>query len=277
MRNSKKERIKKFLKRHRDVSPYLLNVFSGSIYSHEDLDKLFELVEDEGYTGVSLWNGAVTLRGNRSELEVEARPLRSKKWGGKPHFTEIKRALRNPELKLFFDPKNSDHERFRFYSGPEYEIIVDTFHDDVYFWSNSGAPEEIETFKKETTDVFGSFEMKRNDWSYVNVAPEKRDDLIVLVELILTGNLPRTTEVNSVDLDSTELKVEEEKATVFFYNKKGEEISQTVAISYYGDYYVYDWEEPVIQIFKRLGMTEEVIPDYQAYMQEVEEVIEEVE
>ena len=185
MKSSKRERIKKILKRNPGVSPYLLNLKkSVKVYAHADLNKLEQIIS-EGYKWVSIRNDLVEFCSDEGVLYTDANYLNSKKWGGIPHYTVIRRALNNRALTLA--PNSDERKRFRFWSNPIAEYIIDTYNDNIHYWSHNNAPITHEEFIKSAEEVIFCFEMTRcgNNFKIYHVPDEeKQNELIDLAHQI---------------------------------------------------------------------------------------------
>lgn len=200
MKSTKRERIKRILKRNPGVSPYLLNLKkSVKVYTHADLDILKKMIS-EGYKWVSIWNDLVEFYSEEGVLFADANHLNSKKWGGIPHYTVIRRALNSPELTLA--PNEQERKRFRFWSNPKAEYVIDTYNDIIYYWSHNNAPITNEEFLESAEEVLFRFEFTRggNTFQIRHVpAVEKQDKLIDLAYQIQDDEMDFFMDINPDD------------------------------------------------------------------------------
>ena len=132
MKSSKKERIEKLMKKYKGVSNYLLNSYSARVYTHADLDKLERLLE----IGVK----EVYIQGRKEgslcfydeeegniDIMTDFKNIGFKKWGGLPHFTSIRRALKTPGVKksiLYYETVWVDEAEFDRWNDKEYPITI---------------------------------------------------------------------------------------------------------------------------------------------------------
>lgn len=160
MKSSKRERIAKMVKKFRYVDSYLLNKYSTRVYTHADLDKIEELLEREvshvyinedheevvfGDADIYVWMEVNKI------FRGSYKPLKSKRWGGKPHYSAIRRAINSSDFRrCFFGDEN-----VKIWANPSFEYIIDEGRDRVFYYSHKNKNEEafVASSKKVLNDL----------------------------------------------------------------------------------------------------------------------------
>lgn len=163
MKSTKRTRIQNLLRRYPETSSYLLNRYSAKIYTHADIDIIETLLEN-GYYDMSLIYNDRTVRfdtQNGPSLYGNFEYLNSRRWCGLPHYTSIRRSLKNLTCTKY---RHFDfNSRFLFWSNPEFEYVIDIDDKKISFWSNE--PEvntELEHFKECAKEVLHSWPIKND-------------------------------------------------------------------------------------------------------------------
>lgn len=184
-KTTKLNRIKKMVKRYPEVSSYLLNKYSRKVYTHSDLDIIETLLQD-GYFNISLIYHDKTVRfdtQNGPSLYGTFKYLRSKKWCGKPHYTSIRRSLKNLTCTKF---RHYDfNSRLLFWSNPEFEFVIDIDELKISYWSNK--PEidtSVEHFKDTAKEVFISWPIKNDINKFTFNLVDNPDELILGLSIV---------------------------------------------------------------------------------------------
>ena len=181
MKNTKRQRIEKMMKKFRYADSYLINKFSARVYTHADLDKLEELLKREishvyinrdhkevvfGDADLYIWIEVSKI------FKVSFKPLKSKMWGGKPHFTAIRRALNSTGFRRYF----FGDENIKTCSNPSFEYIVDEGRDRVFYYSPENKKEEDFVFSSK--EVLNDLDYKGINWELIPVDEKEYERLL---------------------------------------------------------------------------------------------------
>lgn len=234
MKSSKRTRIEKMVKRYPEVSSYLLNSFSRKVYTHADLDKIEELLE-EGFFDSEFkegwYDGAIHFYSNtRGTLRGEFHNLQSSEgvWNGLYHFTALKRAIKVLKLSPYWNL--SFKTAYQFWSNPEFECAIDVNRRQINWWANEAMTADLEKFKESIEDIMSSisFRGSRNEFSYKLV--ENPDELLLGFGIVENGG-------NAIDdpyldwshetmtLEKVEGEVAGFPATIVYLKRDGETVS----------------------------------------------------
>lgn len=179
-KGSKLRRIEGLLKKYRNVDSYLLNKYSRKIYTHADLDKLEEMFEN----GIYCMNfeddeDFLYFYSEREAYISEFQPLNSKRWGGLPHYTAIRRAINNPNLRLSERGRQPFEERFDFWVNECFEMVFDKELFKVYYYelTDDGVQTATDEDFKNNEDVkelLSDFKYNKNNFNVERI--EDMDD-----------------------------------------------------------------------------------------------------
>lgn len=170
MKSTKRQRIEKMMKKFRYVDSYLINKFSDRVYTHADLDKLEELLEREvSHIYINRDHNEVVFGDADLYIWIEVskifkgsfKPLKSKRWGGKSHYTAIRRALNSPDFRrCFFGDEN-----IKTWSNPSFEYIIDEGRGRVFYYSPENKSEE--DFISSSKEVLNDLDYKGINWELI--------------------------------------------------------------------------------------------------------------
>ena len=208
MKSSKVRRIEKIMKKYRYVDSYLLNKFSARVYTHADLDKLEELLErevshvyiNEDHKEVVFGDADIYVWMEVSKIfRGSFKPLKSKKWGGKPHYTAIRRALSSPDFRRDF----LGDEEIKTWSNPSFEYIIEEKSSRVFYYSHKNKNEEA--FVASSRKVLNDLDYKGINWEIIPVE-EKEFDRLLDNERFYKGGL-----IDDISIDLTEKNLSEKR------------------------------------------------------------------
>lgn len=177
---TKRARIERMIKKYRYVDSYLLNFCSARVYTHADLDKLEQLLEREiSHVWINREDNEVVFGDADLYIWVEVtkifrgsfKPLNSKKWGGKPHYSAIRRALNSPDFRRDFLDK-----KIKTWANPSFEYIIEEGSDRVFYYSHKNKNEEA--FIASSKDVLNDIDYKGIDWKLIPVNEKEFDRLL---------------------------------------------------------------------------------------------------
>ena len=175
-KGSKLRRIEELLRKYRKVDSYLLNKYSRKIYTHADLDKLEEMFQNGIYCmGFEADEDFLYFYSQREAYISEFKPLKSKRWYGLPHYTAIRRALNNPNLRLSERGRQPFDERFDFLVNEKFKMVFDKELFKVYYWeiSDDGVQTAtVEDFRnnEDVKELFSNFRYNKNNFDVVRIA-----------------------------------------------------------------------------------------------------------
>ena len=199
MKSSKRQRIEKMVKRFKWVDSYLLNNYSARVYTHADLDKLEKLLEREvSHVWINHKDGEVLFANADIYVWCEVtkvfrgsfKPLKSKKWGGKPHYTSIRRALNSSDFRRDFLKKE-----VKTWANPSFEYLIEEGNNRVYYYSSKNKNEEA--FVASSRKVLNDLDYKGINWELIPV-DEKEFDRLLDNERFFRGGL-----IDDITLDLT--------------------------------------------------------------------------
>ena len=180
MKSSKRQRIEKMVKRFKWVDSYLLNNYSARVYTHADLDKLEKLLEREvSHVWINHKDGEVLFANADIYVWCEVtkvfrgsfKPLKSKKWGGKPHYTSIRRALNSSDFRRDFMKKE-----VKTWANPSFEYLIEEGNNRVYYYSSKNKNEEA--FVASSRKVLNDLDYKGINWELIPVKEKEFDRLL---------------------------------------------------------------------------------------------------
>ena len=284
MKSSKKTRIEKMIKKYGDTSPYLLNKFSRSVYTHADLDIIEELLQ-EGYFYVSLRGfsqGEIVLEKDHGpSLRGSFYNLKRKDsvWNGRYHFNAIRRGLKNLHISQFYHSRFDD--KFVFWANPEYEWFIDVDQRRINWWTNNGSPVDLNKFKESIVDVMSTIAFRNDSWEYHFI--QNPDDLIIGLEVV---KLPTNVDDPYLDWSADQLEIEISNQTdlngneitkAILKRKDGEDGGYGVSsgIVHEGKLHVHEIYQTIGELWRRAGFPEIVWDGEVEELVIVEEVAEE--
>lgn len=199
MKSSKKERIQKMMKKYRYVDSYLLNKYSARVYTHADLDKLEKLLERE-VSHVYISNNQKEVLFGDADMHIwmevskifrgSFKPLKSKRWGGKSHYSAIRRALNSSDFRRDFLDK-----KIKTWSNPSFEYIIEEGSNRVFYYSHKDKKEEA--FVASSKEVLNDLDYVGINWELIPV-DEKEFDRLLDNERFFRGGL-----IDDITLDLT--------------------------------------------------------------------------
>lgn len=275
-KTTKLSRIKGMLKRYPEVSSYLLNKYSRKVYTHADLDILEELLEAGYYNMSIIFNDKIVRfdTDHGPSLYGDFEYLRSKKWCGKPHYTSIRRSLKNLTCTKYRH-YNFD-SRFQFWSNPEFEFVIDIDELKISYWPNKPVIDtSIDHFKATAKEVFISWPIKNDlhKFSYQLVA--NPDELILGLSIVenTDGIYDPYLDWSSVYLDvvsSEEELINGDTITEVRLRRKDESGEFGLAYGYMidGQLHVHKSYKYLEELWKRAGYYTEVV--WEDYVREYE-------
>ena len=200
MKSSKRQRIEKLMKKYRYVDSYLLNLYSARVYTHADLTKLERLFEREishvyinrdqkevlfGDADMYIWMEVSKI------FRGSFKPLKSKRWGGKSHYSAIRRGLNSPDFRRDF----LGDEEIKTWSNPSFEYIIEEKSSRVFYYSHKNKNEEA--FVASSKEVLNDLDYKGINWELIPVE-EKEFDRLLDNERFFRGGL-----IDDITLDLT--------------------------------------------------------------------------
>ena len=270
MKKTKLSRIKGMLKRYPVVSSYLLNKYSRKVYTHADLDILEELLEAGYYNMSIIFNDKIVRfdTDHGPSLYGDFEYLRSKKWCGKPHYTSIRRSLKNLTCVKY---NHYDFDsRFLFWSNPEFEFVIDIDEKKISFWSNK--PEidtSIDHFKATAKEVFISWPIKNDLHKFSYQLVENPDELILGLSIVENTDgiydpyLDWSSDHLTVKSSEEECLDGEIVEEVCLIRKDGDrEFGLSYGYMEDGKLYVHNSYEYLKELWKRVGYENIVWEDY---------------
>lgn len=168
------------IKKYRYVDSYLLNLYSAKVYTHADLDKLEELLEREiSHVWINHRDGEVLFANADVYVWCEVdktfrgsfKPLNSKRWGGKPHYTSIRRALNSSDFRRDFLRKE-----VKVWSNPSFEYLIEEGSNRVFYYSHKNKNEEA--FIASSKGVLNDLDYKGINWELIPVEEKEFDRLL---------------------------------------------------------------------------------------------------
>ena len=268
MKSTKKTRIEKMLKKYPQVSSYLLNKYSRKVYTHADLD-IIETILQDGYFDMSIIYNDKTVR-----FDTEHGPslygvfeyFRSKRWGGLPHYTSIRRSLRNLTCLKY---RHFDFDsRFLFWSNPEFEHVIDIDEKKISFWPNEPVTDDsvgVDHFKETAKEVLSSWPIKNDLHKFSYHLVENPDELMLGFSIVenTDGIYDPYLDWSS---DHLEVKTSEEEllngdlVTEVRLVRKDESGEHGLSYGYVedGKLHVHDSYEYMKELWKRAGYPEVV-------------------
>lgn len=283
---TKRQRIEKMIKKFKWVDSYLLNSFSAGVYTHADLDKIENLLE----------RGVSHIYINRRENEVlfgdadmyvwmevskifraSYKALKSKKWGGIPHYSAIRRALKSSNFRRDF----LGDEKIKSWSNPSFEYIIEEGRNRVFYYSHKN--KNVEAFVASTKEVLNDLDYRGINWELIPVNEKEFDRLLdnerfyhegLIDDITINLSSENLSEkkmfeaVESVDCfellagNSDDPAEPYGKVLTYRYGKKVDGVVK---------YFVH--KELEKELWERIGIDVVVNPDFNSI--EVEEVVEE--
>lgn len=204
---TKRQRVERMLKKFKWVDSYLLNKFSARVYTHADLDKLESLFEREishvyineaqkevlfGDADMYIWMEVSKI------FRGSFKPLKSKRWGGNPHYTSIRRALNSSDFRRDF-LKNE----VKTWANPSFEYLIEESSNRVFYYSHKNKDEEA--FAASSKEVLNDLDYKGISWELIPVN-EKEFDRLLDNERFFRGGL-----LDDITLDLTSEGLSEKK------------------------------------------------------------------
>lgn len=204
---TKRQRIEKMIKKFRYVDSYLLNLYSARVYTHADLDKLERLLEREvshvyinrdkeevifGDADLYIWVQVNKIFRGSFKL------LKSKRWGGLPHYSAIRRALNSSDFRRDFLDK-----KVKTWSNPSFEYIIEEGRNRVFYYSHKNKKEEA--FVSSSKEVLNDLDYKGINWELIQV-DEKEFDRLLDNERFYKGGL-----IDDISIDLTEKNLSEKR------------------------------------------------------------------
>lgn len=208
MKSSKKTRIEKMVKKYRYIDSYLLNSFSARVYTHADLDKIERLLEREvshvyinrdkeevifGDADLYIWMEVSKL------FRGSFKPLKSKKWGGKPHYSAIRRAINSSDFRRDF----LGNEEIKTWANPSFEYLIEESSSRVFYYSSKNKNEEA--FVASSQEVLNVLDYKGINWELIPV-DEKEFDRLLDNERFFRGGL-----IDDISIDLSEKNLSQKK------------------------------------------------------------------
>ena len=278
---TKRARIKRMIKKYRYVDSYLLNLYSARVYTHADLDKLEELLERE-ISHVYINRGENEVLFGDADIYVwmevskifrgSFKPLKSKRWGGKPHYSAIRRAINSSDFRRDFIKKE-----VKTWANPSFEYLIEEGNNRVYYYSSKNKNEEA--FVASSRKVLNDLDYAGVNWKIIPV-DKKEFDRLLDNERFFRGGL---IDDISIDLSSKNLSQKVVYDDYCFELLAGYSDSPEKP---YGKVLSYRYGKKVNEVVKyfvrtelekelwdRIGVNVEVDPNFDEV--EVEEVIEE--
>ena len=270
MKSSKLERIERLIKKYPEVTSYMLNRYSAKIYTHADIDVIESLLSDGYYNMSLLYNdGMVRFDTDHGpSLYGKFRYFNSKRWYGLPHYTVIKRSLRNLTCIKY---RHYDFEsRFMFWSNPEFEFVIDIDELKISYWPNK--PEvntELGHFKECAKEVLNSWPIKNDLHKFSYHLVENPDELILGFSIVENTDGIYDPYLNW-DSDHLITKTSEEKLlngdTVtevrLIRKDKSGEFGLAYGYMIDGQLHVHESCKYLEELWKRAGYSEVVWEDY---------------
>lgn len=191
MKSTKLERIKKLVKRFPEVSSYLLNNYSRKVYTHADLDKIEELL-NEGFFESQLKgfsDGEVQFENSDGVILVgdfinlNRRP---NQWNGLYHFTAIRRSLANLRLSNYYI--HGFNGKYQFYNNPEYHYIIDVTKRLINWWPVNGSPADLNAFKNSIEEILSSVMFRHNKDEFTYELIEDPNELLLGMDIVSTSS-----------------------------------------------------------------------------------------
>ena len=286
MKSTKRQRIEKLMKKFRYADTYLINKFSARVYTHADLDKLEKLFEREvshvyinkdqkevvfGDADIYIWMEVSKI------FKGSFKPLNSKKWGGKPHFTAIRRALNSSDFRRCF----FGDEKVKAWSNPSFEYIIDEGRDRVFYYSPENKSEE--DFISSSKEVLNDLDYKGIDWELIPVDEKEYERLLDNNRFKKEGIIDNiTTDLSTESLSEKEIFEAVESVDCFELlsghsyepdKPYGKVISYRFGKKVDGEIKYFVRKELEKELWKRIGVDVIVDPNFDDIT--VEEVVEE--
>ncbi len=195
------------LKKFKWVDSYLLNKFSARVYTHADLDKLESLFEREiSHVYINEAQKEVLFGDADMYIWVEVdkifrgsfKPLKSKKWGGKAHYTAIRRVLNSSDFRRDFLDK-----KIKTWSNPSFEYIIEEGSNRVFYYSHKNKNEEA--FVASSQEVLNDLDYRGINWELIPV-DEKEFDRLLDNERFFKGGL-----IDDISIDLSEKNLSQKK------------------------------------------------------------------
>ena len=98
--------------------------------------------------------------------------LKSKTWGGKTHYTAIRRAINSSDFRRCF----FGDESVKTWSNPNFEFIVDEGRDRVFYYSPENKTEEDFVFSSK--EVLNNLDYKGINWELIPVDGKEYERLL---------------------------------------------------------------------------------------------------
>lgn len=207
MKSTKVRRIEKLMKKFSYVDSYLLNKYSARVYTHADLDKLEKLLERE-VSHVYINNSQKEVLFGDADMYIwmevskifrgSFKPLKSKKWGGKPHYTAIRRVLNSSDFRRDFLDK-----KIKTWSNPSFEYIIEEGSNRVFYYSHKNKNEEA--FVASSQEVLNDLDYVGINWELIPVE-EKEFDRLLDNERFFKGGL-----IDDITIDLSEKNLSQKK------------------------------------------------------------------
>ena len=207
MKSTKVRRIEKLMKKFRYVDSYLLNKYSARVYTHADLDKLERLLERE-VSHVYINEDAKEVLFGDADMYVwmevskifrgSFKPLKSRRWGGLPHYSDIRRALNSSDFRRDFIDK-----KVKTWSNPSFEYIIEEGSNRVFYYSHKNKKEEA--FVASSKEVLNDLDYRGINWELIPV-DEKEFDRLLDNERFFGGGL-----IDDITIDLTSKSLSEKK------------------------------------------------------------------
>ena len=207
---TKRQRIERLIKKFKWVDSYLLNNYSARVYTHADLDKLEKLLEREiSHVYISRDTNEVIFGDADIYFWIEVnkifrgsyRPLNSKRWGGKPHYTAIRRTINSPDFRRDFLKKE-----IKTWSNPSFEYLIEEGSNRVFYYSHKNKKEE--DFIASSRSVLNDIDYKGVDWKLIPV-DEKEFDRLLDNERFFRGGLIDDVTINLSSENLSEKNISE--------------------------------------------------------------------